>query len=84
MDFNLIPEATGLYVHEKNPHEKKPRDTIDLIKMEFECQGYTIEQAKAAKGKRKPKNCKHLDEVVFRVRHAGIKLGRFLVREAID
>jgi len=83
MDFDLVPEPKSLHVYVKYPHEMEPRYTIDLIKMECECKGYTMEQAKAAKDNRSPKNCKHLDEVEFRVRHAGIKLGRFRIKEAM-
>lgn len=83
MDFDLTPHNNGFFLDVKYPHEDKARYTIDLLKMECECTGYTVEQARADKEKRKPKNCKHLEEVVFRIRHAGIKLGRFVIKEAL-
>lgn len=85
MDFDLVPDKKGLFLDVKYPHEKKPRYTIDLIKWTCTCTGHTMEQAKAQKFEtHKAKNCKHLEEVVFRIRHAGIKLGRFLIKEAIN
>ena len=82
-DFDLIPDNKGFYVDVKYPDEDKPRYSIDLIKWTCTCTGYTTEMARAKNENRKPKNCKHLEEVVFRIRHAGIKLGRFLIKEAL-
>lgn len=81
-EFDLIPDPKGFFLDVKYPQEKA-RYTIDLIKWTCTCTGHTIEQARAKKEKRKTKNCKHLEEVVFRIRHAGIKLGRFMIKEAI-
>lgn len=81
-EFELIPDPKGFFLDVKYPDEP-PRYTIDLIKMECSCLGFTIEQARADKDNRKAKYCKHLDEVQFQLRHAGIKLGRFKVKEAI-
>jgi len=84
LDFELIPDEKGFYLEVKYPLEDKPRYHIDLIKWDCTCIGCTMEQAKAKKENRKPKDCKHLDEVRFRIRHAGIKLGRFLLKEAME
>ena len=84
MDFDLWPDNKGLFLDVKYPHEDKPRYSIDLLEWTCTCEGHTVEQGRAANEGRKPKNCKHLEEVVFRLRHAGIKLGRFLVKEAIE
>lgn len=82
-DFDLIPDPRGLFLDVVYPQEK-PRYSIDLLKWTCTCTGHTTEWARAINEKRKPKNCKHLEEVVFRIRHAGIKLGRFLLKEAIE
>ncbi len=83
-DFELIPDPKGLFLDVKYPDEEKSRYTIDLIKWTCTCTGHTMEQARAKREARKPKNCKHLEEVIFRIRHAGIKLGRFLLKEAFE
>ena len=83
MDFDLLPDNKGFFLDVKYPHEDKPRYTIDLLKWECTCTGFTVELARAVRDQSKPKNCKHLEEVVFRIRHAGIKLGRFLIKEAL-
>lgn len=84
MDFDLIPDPKGLFLDVKYPDEDKARYSIDLLKWTCTCVYHTIEQARVVNGKKKAKNCKHLEEVVFRIRHAGIKLGRFLLKEAIE
>ncbi len=84
MDFDLVPDSRGFFLDVKYPHEDKPRYTIDLTGWTCTCEGHTIEWARSINEKRNPKNCKHLEEVVFRLRHAGIKLGRFLVKAAIE
>lgn len=73
MDFDLTPDTQGLFLDVKYPHEDKPRYTIDLINMSCTCMGFTM-----------GKMCKHIEEVKFRLNHAGVKLGRFKIKEAID
>ena len=82
-EFALIADRKGLFVYVQYPEEEKPRYTIDIIKGECECTGYTILQAKAAKLKCKPNNCKHLEELVFVLRQATIKMGKDLLKEKI-
>lgn len=82
-DFDLVPDKRGLYVDVVYSDMIKPLYIIDLLNWDCTCIGYTIEQARAKKENRKPNNCKHLEEVVFRLRHAGIKLGKFLIKEAL-
>jgi len=83
-DFDFIPDKRGFHIDVKYPSEDIPRYQIDLIKMNCTCIGYTIDQAKAKKEKRTPNDCKHLKEVKFRIRYAGIKLGRFLIKETTE
>lgn len=82
-EFDFIPDKNGFHLDVFYVGEK-PRYQINLLKMDCTCTGFTIEQAKAKSENRKPNNCKHLEEVRFRLRHAGIKLGRFRIKEAID
>ncbi len=83
-DFDFVPDKKGLFLNVKYPGEK-PRYSIDIIKWTCTCTGHTMEQVRAIRDPtHKAKNCKHLEEVVFRIRHAGIKLGRFLLKEAIQ
>jgi len=83
-DFDFIPDKQGLFLDVKYPEEEKPRYTIDLIGWTCTCTGHTMECSRVKKDKSyKPKNCKHLEEVVFRIRHAGIKFGRFVLQEAL-
>ena len=85
MDFDLVADPKGLFLDVQYPHEDKPRYTIDLIKWICTCTWHTMEQSHHNRdASHKAKNCKHLDEVVFRIRHADIKLGRFLLKEAIE
>ena len=65
MDFDLIPDVRGLFVDVKYPHEDKPRYTLDLITMKCTCMGNTME-----------KDCKHLDEVRFRIRNSTFRFLR--------
>lgn len=77
-DFELIADPKGLFLDVKYPENEKPRYTIDLMKLECTCKGYTIEQARAKKENRTPKICKHLDEVAFRIRNSGINFNKYL------
>lgn len=65
MDFDLIPDERGLFVDVKYPLEDEPRYTIDLIIMSCTCMGNTMGM-----------NCKHLDEVRFRIRSSTIRFFR--------
>ena len=72
-DFDFIPDKKGLFLDVKYPEEEKSRYIINLIRWTCTCIGHTIELARAINEKRKAKNCKHLKEVVFRMRHAGMQ-----------
>lgn len=82
-DFDLIPDERGFYVHVQYVDEP-PRYTIDLFKWDCTCLGFMMAQAKAKRDNTKPNNCQHLEECVFRIRHAGIKLGKFLMKGDIE
>lgn len=67
LEFELIPDKKGLFVDVQYPGEEKPRYTIDLRKMICTCMGNTMGM-----------DCKHLEEVRFRIHNATARFRRDL------
>jgi len=68
-DFALTPDKKGFFVDVEYPEDETPRYSINLIKMKCTCMGFTMRE-----------RCKHIEEVKFRLRDAGIQFGKLEVK----